>query len=175
MNPDIQIGDVFVVEGNMGFLSSMIRGVDWFWSPDNEASYGHAGIITNSSGDTLEALWSVRKDNISRYKDKPVLIARPTFRVSDGRGITDAERFAAVKRVEKEFLGKTYPVWRLPLMVIPPLGKFVASGNWLVCSELVAYYEYLIGARCKPYTGVYPGTLADEWRRWKNFDVIQGN
>ena len=78
----------------------------------------------------------------------------------------------AVRAIIAAHLGDRYPLWRLALHLAPPLAKFLATGDRLVCSELVAKYLHLIGARGLPYTGVNPDQLADEARRWRNIDVI---
>lgn len=161
-------GDVFCVSGNMGWLSNVIRVVQRFWSTDNAAEYSHAGIIISESGETLEALWTVTMSSLTACKGKHVIIARPVLTLQ-GTPVTNVEG-----AIEQAFthLGCGYPVWRLVLNLIPPLGKYVSSGKFLVCSELQAFYLYHCAVRPRPYTGVNPDTLADEYRRWKAYDVI---
>jgi hypothetical protein len=170
--PILQPGDIFVAEGSMGLVSAAIRAAERFWSADNEAHHGHAGIVTDISGQTLEALWTVRQGHLSRYSGQLVLIARPTATIFSGASINPVVVKMALDAIAAEHLGRIYPVWRLPLHLVPPLAKYCHLGRWLVCSELVAKYLVYIAARCEPYTGVNPDTLADEWVRWKNFDVL---
>lgn len=171
MLPAVRMGDVFVVRGNMGVLSAGIRQHDKFYGPDNEGRYGHAGIIISDEGDTLEALWTVKRGHLEEYRGMEILIARPTYRLAgSAEKISEATKWAKIKQVESEFSGKFYPVWRLPLFFFPPLAKYAATGTNLVCSEFTAYYCFLLDARFKPWAGVFPGMLADEWRRWRNFD-----
>lgn len=168
MGVTLKRGDVFCVSGNMGLISSVIKIVQRFWSTDDDADYAHAGIILGESGLTLEALWTVSMSNLTAYKGKQVIIARPVLTLQ-GAPVTNTE--GAIEEALSH-LGCGYPVWRLMLNLIPPLGKYVSSGKFLVCSELQAFYLYHCGVRPKPYTGVNPDTLADEYRRWKAYDVI---
>lgn len=166
----LQAGDVFCCTGNMPVVSRLIRAIEWLWSKDNEASYGHAGIITSNMGNTIEALWTVKAARLGYYDGQKVIIARPRM-TENGGYIAPSDKARALEKMEK-YLGRWYPLWRLPLHLVPPLAKLVATGNNMVCSELVARYLQEISARPGPYTGVNPDTLADEWRRWKNFTIV---
>jgi hypothetical protein len=42
----------------------------------------------------------------------------------------------------------------------------------VVCSELVAEFEYLCGLRHKQFLGTTPDLLADEWRRWQGWKIV---
>ncbi len=168
---DLQTGDVFCVQGNMGAVSSMIRLAERIWSRDNQAVHGHAGIIRNSIGETLEALWTVKESHLDEYRGKQVIIYRPVQDL-DGAFIDPAYLAKAYGDLLEEHLGRWYPVHRLALHLVPPLAKYISTGRWLVCSELVAKYLWLIDARDLPYTGVNPDTLADEWRYYFNFQEV---
>lgn len=171
--PTLQRGDVFVCEGNMGLVSAAIRGAQRILSRDNEASYGHAGIITSAAGATLEALWTVRHGHLDAYAGQRVLIARPARSLYRPTvAICLRTRDQALDMIAQQHLGRVYPVWRLPLHLVPWVAKYASIGRWLVCSEMVAKYLTLIAARDTVYTGICPDTLADEWRRWHNFDVL---
>lgn len=165
-----QIGDVFCVRGR-GVLAAVIRGVEFIHSFDNEASYGHAGIITSASGATLEALWTVERAHLNYYKGQRMQIARPTHTL-DGREISVEAKQVAIDALVRDHIGQPYPVLRLPLFLFPALAKFVGTGNHVVCSELRCKYLAMIGARPLPYMGVNPDTCADEARLWRNFDVV---
>ena len=169
----LQRGDVFVSEGSMGPASWLIRQAERFWSRDNQAHYGHAGIITSAAGETLEVLWSVRHGHIDVYAGQRVLIARPTgtiFRPSEPVSLRTRDQ--AIEILESQHLGRVYPIWRIPLHLFPPAAKYLHIGRWLVCSELVAKMLVLIAARDQVYYGTNPDTLADEWICWRNFEVL---
>ena len=169
----LQRGDVFVCEGNMGVVSAAIRGAQKFLSRDNRADYGHAGIITNAVGATLEALWTVRRGHLDAYAGQRILIARPARSLYRPRvDITLRIRDQAIVQIEQQHLGRVYPLWRLPLHLVTWLAKYASTGRWLVCSELVAKYLTLIAARDTVYAGIAPDTLADEWVCSRNFDVL---
>lgn len=171
MKVTLQPGDVFCVSGNMGVVSKIIVAVEAFWSKDKKAEYGHSGIIINSMGETVEALWTVSNGSLDSYKGKKVIIARANGTQADGQEIPPIDRVAALGLVN-ETKGTKYPIWRLFLGAIPPLASRISSGKRKVCSELVAFFLQKIGARTDPWQGVSPDTLADEWIRWKNFDII---
>lgn len=163
MDIQLQKGDLFATVNPMA-LGRGINAIQWFWSGDGQSCYSHAGIIINEQGDTFEALWTVKSVNLFKaYAGKNVIIARPKISAS----IIDIE----LDFLMKEHKGKIYPFWRLGMHLIPPLAK-IALFNMLVCSELVAKFEYKIGARHGQYKGTAPDTLADEWINWKIFDVI---
>lgn len=169
----LQRGDVFVCEGNMGVVSAAIRGAQKILSRDNRADYGHAGIVTSARGETLEALWTVRHGNLDAYAGQRVLVARPVgtvFRPSEPVSLRIRDQ--ALDLIERQYLGRVYPLWRLPLHLVPWLAKYASTGRWLVCSELVAKYLVFIAARDTVYAGIAPDTLADEWQCFHNFDVL---
>ena len=173
MSVDLQPGDIFWVRGQ-GFLSKAIRAIEWIQSGDNEATYGHAGIITSSIGATMEALWVVERSHLDVHAGQPIQIARPILTL-DGRPIMPEETERAIAALVAAHLGQPYPVWRIPLFLAPWIAKFAATGRHVVCSELQCRYLALIGARHLPYTGVTPDTSADEARRWGNIKVTLAN
>lgn len=169
----LQRGDVFVCEGNMGVVSAAIRGAQKILSRDNRADYGHAGIVTSATGTTLEALWTVRSGHLDHYAGQRILIARPARSLYRPQvDITLRTRDLAIDQIERQYLGRVYPLWRLPLHLVPWAAKYASTGRWLVCSELVAKYLVLIAARDTVYAGISPDTLADEWVCFRNFDVL---
>ncbi len=169
--PRLQAGDVFCVT-TAGPLSIVIRAIERFCSEDDKAEFGHTGIITGEHGATFEALTRARHSNIDRYKGKPVLVARP-MRSIDRAVIMRAKKIKAIEQLANEYEGKWYPIWRLILHMVPPLAKYISyGGKFLVCSELTAKYENLIGTRQGPYTGVNPDDLGDGWRSDKNYIII---
>ena len=102
-----------------------------------------------------------------------MLIARPTASLYRPQvPISLRTRDLALEQIERQHLGRVYPVWRLPLHLVPWVAKYATVGRWLVCSELVAKYLTLIAARYLVFTGIAPDTLADEWSCWRNFEVL---
>lgn len=169
--PRLQAGDVFCVT-IAGPLSIVIRAIEKFWAEDDKAEFGHAGIITGEHGATFEALSRCRHSNLDRYKGKHVLVARP-IRSTDGGVIMRADKIKAIKHLASEHEGQWYPFWRLILHMLPPLPKYKSfSGRFLVCSEIVAKYEYLIATRQGPFTGINPDDLGDRWRSDKNYIIL---
>ena len=173
MLKDIELrpGDVLCVRGDMPVVSAGIRLVEWFWSKDGEATYGHSAIVGTEGGTLLDTLWRVRWTHISRYAGQQMIIARPT-KTLRGIAITDAARRVILNMVSADGHGRLYPVHRLALHLLPPLAKYCSNGRQMVCSERTARYLCLIGAMAEPWAGITPDDLADRWRRWSNFDVI---
>ena len=168
---DIQLkpGDFFTTRNPMA-LGVAINGFQKVWSRDNKSEYSHAGIITNATGDTFEALYTIKSQNLfSAYAGAQVLIARYT---AFPRTL-DFKITVALYKIRKRHAGQVYPYWRLPFQIIPPLAKYLSwGGKFVVCSELVAEYLHMIGARHGQYTGTNPDTLADEWHHWKNYEIV---
>jgi len=171
VNIELQPGDVFCVDGNMFLISRLIRWAEIVVSQDNAAHYGHAGIITSSDGDTLEALWTVKRSTLAAYSGQQIIIARPLVPDSMEYGLGLMRKHQAMAACS-DHLGRWYPAWRLIMHLAPPLAKYLSTGRNLVCSELVAKYLTLIDARTGPYTGINPDTLADMWIAWRNFEVL---
>ncbi|WP_153306555.1 hypothetical protein [Desulfogranum japonicum] len=168
---NIQTGDVFCVRGGMETTSAIIRFIERVWSKDNGATYGHSGIIRDSSGNTLESLWVVKEGNLEQYVGQQIVIYRP---VNDLNGCQiDPETIAkAYVDLRTEYLGRWYAIPRQILHLLPPLARLFSSDHRFICSELVAKFLCLINARYKPYIGVTPDRLADEWHRRKNYQKV---
>lgn len=167
----LQLGDVVCCAGSMGFVSAGIRLMEKIWSEDNEATYGHSMLVTDPAGSVLDTLWTVRNNHIGAYRGQPVIVARPVSTINN-QPISVVAKSVAIGAIVRDGMGRWYPVHRLMLHLIPPLAKYASSGKYLVCSERVAKYLTIIAARDEVYAGITPDDLADEWRRWKNFDVI---
>ena len=167
---DLQPGDVFATL-NPRLVGRMIRAVTQWWSKDGQSEFGHAGIIVNANGTTIEALWHTQYNHLDKYIGKNIIIARPTHTLA-GKEISPDMHEAALAQIVKDHLQQHYPWWRIPFHLIPPLARLWASGNHLVCSELVAKYLCLIGARGNVYVGINPDDLADNWTYWRNFEVL---
>ena len=156
-------GDVFAVNSD-SLLAKSINAVQWIHSRDGEAKYNHAGIILDETGQTLEALWTIRKGHMDAYRGKQVIIARIN-------AVSIQKREAVLKQLIVEHMGQWYPFWRIPLHIVPPLAKISISKR-LVCSEFDAKYEARLGVRHGQWAGTNPDTLADEWRKWRGFDIL---
>ena len=169
---ELRPGDVFCTHGNMGAVSAFIRAAEKFWSVDDQADYGHAGIITSSEGDTFEMLWTACRGSLDAYLGQKLIIARPVKRYQSDVPVGDDWISWSLEKLIHDDEGKWYPVHRLFLHLIPPLAKYASNGNRCVCSEETAKFLGMIGARPNVFAGVNPDTLADEFVDWRNFDVI---
>ena len=162
-------GDIFLSRNPMA-LGRAINAVQLFWSADNKSKYSHAGIILNSAGRTLEALWTVKEQDFYKaYAGQEVLVGRWHF--------MDWERFDAGMKFIDGRIGKPYPFHRLLFFMLPPLAKYLSVGP-LVCSELTA--KFLVGADAlEYYKGRNPDDLADivvHRKRWTTvFEGTLGN
>lgn len=162
---EVQPGDVFGTRNPM-LLGRAINGMQYFWSSDNNSVYSHSGIIESATGDTYEALWSIEEGHLDEYCSNRVIIARYT-------DLNEKAFKLAMKKLKKRHDDQCYPWWRIPLHIIPPLAKYISyKDKWVVCSELVAEYEYLLGLRHYQFVGTNPDKLADEWKRWKGWEII---
>lgn len=165
---EIRPGDIFCSAFGSSALGRAIRFFERFNATDNEAEYSHAGIILDASGTTFEALLTVKRQNLFKdYAGQKVLIGRHVR--------MDEETFARCMASVIPFEGRWYPVWRLPLHIIPPLAKHVSSGRFLVCSELVFRFIAAMGREktsVKFYKGVTPDYIADAIHRWDEFEVV---
>lgn len=169
--PKLQPGDVFGTRNPMA-LGRMINFIQKLWSKDSASKYSHSGIIIDEDGATFESLWTLNTGNLFKaYTGKEIIVARPISKYDKAKLLTRKEKYTAVKKIIVEHKGQWYPYWRLTLQLIPPLAKIVWF-NRPVCSELVAKYLWYIKARHHQWAGTNPDTLADEWRIWKNFEVI---
>lgn len=167
----VKTGDAFC-SLSPWFLGRWIVAVSAWLSADGEAKYGHSGFIIDDEGSTLEALMRVKSRNI--YKDftgKPILIARPVLTM-DGVVIEESTKEQAAKEMFVDHFRKSYPWWRVPLNVIPPLARKLSTRKYVVCSEMTAKFLWKIGARHKHYPGTSPDRLSDEFHRWKGYRII---
>jgi hypothetical protein len=171
---NIRRGDVFVVRSS-GVIPWSIRLAELIWSSDHEAKYNHCGIVLSPAMDTLEVLWTVKHASLWRYAGKDIAVYRPMRTLQDGfcdsMPITPADKDYAIKLIEKHHKGSWYPVHRLILHLFRPLAK-ISTGDFLVCSELVAKYLWHVDARGRQFAGANPDMLADEWRYWRNYQLI---
>lgn len=160
----LQRGDVFAVNSE-SLIANAINSVSAFWSTDGESQMNHCGIIVNEQGRTFEAKRRVDEYDLSQYIGRRMVIARLLS--------SETNKKVALMRLYREHQGSTYPFWRIPLHLIPPLARaFSYQGKFLVCSEVVAKYEHMVGNRHKNFAGTRPDTLVDEWRKWRSTEII---
>jgi hypothetical protein len=156
-------GDVFCVNSH-DWVSRAIIKVTGFWDVDGTSDYSHAGIITDKRGSTFEALWTIKESHLVNYIGSDIIIGRWS-------PMTTEVFYDSFSPLVPQFLGESYPLWRLPLFVIPPLARKVSTGKYLVCSELTAKFLKNAGA-ISFFTGVSPDYIADMIRRWANWEVV---
>jgi len=160
--PELQPGDEFATRNPMA-LGSIINIVQAAKAIDNESQYTHTGIIIDSDGTTLEALWTVNSQNLwEAYRGDKVLVVRNINMTP--------ELYAAGFAKIQPHIGQWYPAHRLLLHLLH-VAKWI---HWdrLVCSELTAKFE----AGCaehlgedktagfmRNYHGVNPDDLVDRW------------
>lgn len=172
--PKLQKGDEFATRNPM-WLGRIITFSQKIKAIDNEATYSHAGIIINEDGTTLEALWTVKSQNLwQAYQGQHILIVRNKY-------MSNSVFTAGYNKIKKH-IGQIYPFHRLVFHLLG-IAKFI---HWrrLVCSELVAKFEagcaeYLsqtLGLDSKGFLrnwyGVNPDHLADRWLLSKYYDVV---
>jgi hypothetical protein len=166
MNIALQPGDVFATR-NPQSLGKLIMFVEAAKDESKTAEYSHAGIIQDSKGKTLEAVWHIEEQNIfTDYKGSKVIIAR-------WNGMTVDNYRKGWDSVKGE-IGMTYPYYRLLLHLVG-LASFIHLGSDTVCSELAEKFLINAGAIMiagKNWWGLTPQELVDEWRISKYFDVI---
>lgn len=189
MKIDLKPGDMFCT-ANPSTLGKMINSVQSAISYDGESLYSHAGIITNSKGDTFEALWTLNEQNLfEKYSGVRVAIARwiglPELNII---GMNDVVFDYVYNKLHEEHDGQFYPGWRLLFNIVPPLAKLTSfKGKFVVCSELVAKFLYYVHDFVQPdhdceneycwprhkwFTGTSPDMICDEWHRWNGFAVL---
>ena len=160
-------GDVFATRNPQG-LGKAICFVEAEKSADGQAEYGHSGIITDGSGKTLEAVWTIAEQSLfEAYAGQKTIICR----------YVDMTPEAFQKGLDsvKGELGRPYPFWRLFLHLFG-LGKVhLSDDSTPVCSELTQ--KFLINAGCitqsgKNWWGLNPDNLVDEWRISRYFRIV---
>lgn len=169
--PVLLPGDEFATRNPMA-LGDIINVVQAAKSIDNKSEYTHTGIITASSGATLEALWTVKSQNIwDAYRGERLLIVRNI-------GMTP-EVYAAGYAKVRENIGQWYPAHRLLLHLLH-LAKWVHWGR-IVCSEFTAKFEsgcaeYLgedqASGFMRNYYGVNPDDLVDRWEISRYYSMV---
>lgn len=164
--PQLKPGDVFASR-NPQALGKAINWLERLRSHDNEATYGHTGIIIKPDGTTVEAVWSITSQNIFKdYKGSKVLVARCNKMTPESYRMG----FDAIKC----HIGSTYPYYRL-LWHALGLGKHLHFFKTPVCSELTQKFLINCGISVitgKNWWGINPDDLVDEWRISDHFDII---
>ena len=148
-------GDIFVVRGT-GFISNAIVQVCKKYALDGQADYSHAGIITSVNGDTFEALRHIECSHIDNYRGLEILIARPRA--------TRDQFEVAISKLYSAYSGIAYPWWRIALHYAR-LAQWCGTGDYLVCSELVAAYLKELGI-INTIRGYNPDHIHDMMVHW---------
>ncbi|MDX9787939.1 MAG: hypothetical protein RBT11_14230 [Desulfobacterales bacterium] len=159
---ELRPGDVFCTENPM-MLGRAINAVQRFFDPDDESKYSHAGIIISRFGDTFEALWTIKKSDLSKYVGKQIVIGR-------NKNMT-FEKFETAYAEIMGHDGYIYPVHRLAFFLIPPLAKYFHPANIPVCSELAAKFLYHAGI-LKNWAGKNPNYVADMIIQWRTWEIV---
>ncbi len=160
--PALAAGDFFAVKGRDAF-GAAINFLQRFWDTNlDDSEYSHNGIIETPAGGTLEAVSTVRRQDLfTAYAGEEVLIARH-------KSMTPGRFSSGMAKVAPN-IGQWYPVHRLFLHLLR-LAKYV---HWraVTCSELVA--KFLAGAGLRrSWYGVTPDNLTDQWKESKYYDII---
>ena len=169
--PILHPGDEFATKNPMA-LGAMINLAQQVKAVDNESEYTHTGIILDTAGTTLEALWTIKSQNIwDAYRREKVLIVR-------NFAMTPEVYCAGVVKV-REHIGQWYPVHRLLLHLLGA-AKWIHWGR-VVCSELTAKFEagcaeflgpdYAAGF-LRNWYGVNPDNLVDRWRISRFYETV---
>lgn len=159
-------GDIFCV-GTDNIFGKLIRVWTRIWSFDDKVNHNHSGIIINSNGDTFEALASgIKIGNISKYKNNTLLVARL-------KNTPPGQIERAIKITRSKYDGKVYPRWRIPLFFVPFLAKYISTGIWYVCSEVTAFFIFMLGKWPRKVAGSNPDHIADYIREnTDDFEII---
>ncbi len=169
--PVLHPGDEFATKNPMS-LGVAINFVQKAGAADNESEYTHTGIVTVAWGMALEALWTVKSQNLwEAYRGEKVLVVRNLY--------MSPQVFAAGYAKVQRHIGQWYPVHRLLLHLLG-VAKWI---HWdrIVCSELTAKFEagcaeYLgsdFGAGfMRNYYGVNPDDLVDRWKISRYYETV---
>lgn len=169
--PELCPGDEFAAINPEGF-GKLINFFQKAKSVDDESSYTHTGVITDPSGATLEASWTVTSHNLwEAQRGRRILIVRNI-------SMTPALFAAGFEKIRRH-IGQWYPVPRLFFHLVG-LGKFI-HWNKVVCSELTAKFEAGCAEFLGPdktsgfmrnYFGVNPDNLVDRWLISRYYETI---
>lgn len=161
-NFEIKRGDEFAVRGDSWISKAIIFLSKWV-SLQNKAEYSHTGIILNTQGQTVEALYNgIKMSSLEAYKGKKIIIVRNTT-------ATDERKEYAIGKV-KELVGKHYPYHRIVLHAIG-LGK-LSPFNEIVCSEVGKWYQSLAMDDGSRWYGYKPYRLVMDWRISKHYEIV---
>jgi len=164
-------GDEFATKNPMA-LGTAINVVQKVGAVDNQSTYTHTGIITAAEGVTLEALWTVKSQNLwEAYQGEQTLIVRNIN--------MDPDVYAAGYAAISKHVGQWYPMHRLALHFLR-LAKWIHWGR-IVCSELTAKFETGCAEHLgedktsgfmRNYYGVNPDNLVDRWMISRYYTVV---
>ena len=155
-------GDIFCTRNPM-LLGRVINFVQKFFSADNESRYSHSGIVCNSDGTTFESLSTIRFSKLDAYVGKQIIIGRHERMT--------LKTFNSGMKAVKKHVGQIYPYHRLFLHLFRPAAKYISTGGFPLCSELVC--KFLYSAKfVDAWKGKNPDDVADMIRRWKEWEIV---
>lgn len=156
-------GDIFCVKKDSLFAKAILW-VQARSSRDGKAQYSHTGIIVDEDGSTLEALSTIRFENVfENCSGYQVIIGR-------NREMTDEAFHCGLEAVQDQ-IGKWYPWWRLFAHLIPSVAIHSNVSKRLTCAALGC--KFLWGGKLLGYyEGMNPDKVADMMIEFKNWDII---
>jgi hypothetical protein len=147
-------GDIILFAGQ-SFRARLVNFFQSFFAKSGVSIYNHAALVTSGDGDILHATrWRIKYTSLKRrYRRSQVLVVR-------WRHLT-LERFRLGMAQVGPMLGRPFAFWRQVLHAIR-LG-WLFSGEYVVCSELVAKFLSAAGARPGHWAGVNVNDLYEEF------------
>jgi hypothetical protein len=174
---EIHMGDVFCTE-NPFFMGRAICAMERFWDLDKKAEFSHS-FFTISDKTGREVLWTKRdRDFREHYRGSKILIGRhkDMTPLKASKGIMALEKFMPEYYSKWHFLKRHYPWWRIVLHIIPPLAKYISTGNYMVCSEYTKRFIDETGVNggygYNFWKGANPGTIENMIYNWKRWEVV---
>lgn len=142
-------------------LSKAILKAQALHAEDGAARYSHTGIILGSNGATLEALSTIRSENLFEYyQGCSVIIGRH-------EGMTDERFVEGISAIEDQ-IGKPYPWYRLFAHLFPAIAIHFNASDRLTCAALAS--KFFWGCELLSYyEGMNPDKVADmirDHKRW---------
>ena len=158
-------GDIVCTSNPMA-IGRLITAVERFWSSDDEAKYSHSLIIITRTGLTLEALWTVKSQRLhDAYRGDKIAVYRYS-------GMSQRAFRAGLDAAAAHY-GNWYPLHKLITNLIPPIGKYLATKNRLICSELVGKFLRYAGVPgFHNYLGLTPDVISDRCSQYEGWVTV---
>lgn len=159
---ELNPGDLFVSQNPSPFLRFFIMHAQKTIAFDSHAKYGHAGIIVDKEGKTFESGIKIKgirgyrigyQNLFENYQGENVMILRH-------EKMTEALFKSCFIPLTMKYNRRVYPVWRLPLFLVPVFARKLHLTDLGVCSEIAT--KLLYNAKLVPqWRSVFPDMLAD--------------